>query len=200
MPAADLDPTDVRSDLWRFALVSLAFAAVGALAALDLAADLEEGTTTRHALIEGAIVLFAAGGIALGLRRVVALRRSEREARAEARELSARLADTRAEAERWRGEAQEHLSGLGRMIERQLVRWGLTQAEREVALLMLKGLSHKEIARLRAVSAATVRQQAAALYRKAGVEGRHDLSAFFLEDLLAPREGDAGKGGPGPGR
>jgi hypothetical protein len=40
---------------------------------------------------------------------------------------------------------------------------------------------------IRAVSEATARQQAAAVYRKAGVAGRHDLAAFFLEDLLAPR-------------
>jgi hypothetical protein len=29
-----------------------------------------------------------------------------------------------------------------------------------------------------------VREQARALYRKADLEGRHALSAFFLEDLL----------------
>ena len=39
----------------------------------------------------------------------------------------------------------------------------------------------------RSVGPATVRQQATAIYRKASVEGRHDLSAFFLEDLLTPR-------------
>jgi DNA-binding NarL/FixJ family response regulator len=56
-----------------------------------------------------------------------------------------------------------------------------------VALLLLKGLSHKEVAGLREVSETTVRQQARAIYRKAGLSGRHDLAAFFLEDLLGPR-------------
>ena len=59
----------------------------------------------------------------------------------------------------------------------------------EVALLLLKGLSHKEIAEVRGVAETTVRQQARALYKKAGLGGRNDLAAFFLEDLLGPQPG-----------
>lgn len=55
-----------------------------------------------------------------------------------------------------------------------------------MALLLLKGLSLKEIAAVRATSERTIRAQAAALYTKAGVTGRAALSAFFLEDLLSP--------------
>jgi DNA-binding NarL/FixJ family response regulator len=66
----------------------------------------------------------------------------------------------------------------------------LTEAEREVALLLLKGLSNKEIAAVRAASERTVsREQAQSIYSKAGLTGRATLSAFFLEDLLAPIEG-----------
>jgi len=32
----------------------------------------------------------------------------------------------------------------------------------------------------------TIRDQARAVYRKSGVAGRTELSAFFLEDLLLP--------------
>ncbi|MGH8595878.1 MAG: LuxR C-terminal-related transcriptional regulator, partial [Gammaproteobacteria bacterium] len=64
-----------------------------------------------------------------------------------------------------------------------------TEAEREVALLLLKGLSSKEIAAVRGVSERTVREQSRAIYSKAGLTGRAALSAFFLEDLLAPIEG-----------
>ena len=55
-----------------------------------------------------------------------------------------------------------------------------------MALLLLKGLSHREIAEARATAETTVRQQALALYRKSGLRGRSDLAAFFLEDLLLP--------------
>ena len=95
----------------------------------------------------------------------------------------------RAQGQRWRAEARTYLDGLGEAIETQFSRWNLTEAEREVALLLLKGLSHKEIATVRAVSERTVREQARALYAKSGLTGRAALSAFFLEDLLAPIEG-----------
>lgn len=95
----------------------------------------------------------------------------------------------RAQGQRWRTESRSLLNGLGQAIETQFSRWNLTEAEREVALLLIKGLSHKEIATVRAVSERTVREQARSIYSKAGLTGRTALSAFFLEDLLAPIEG-----------
>jgi DNA-binding CsgD family transcriptional regulator len=96
----------------------------------------------------------------------------------------------RVQGQRWRGEARALLSGLGDAIDAQFTRWGLTDAEREVALLLLKGLSLKEVAAIRATSERTIRAQAQALYGKAGVTGRAALSAFFLEDLLQPIAAD----------
>jgi len=57
-----------------------------------------------------------------------------------------------------------------------------------VTLLLLKGLSHKEVATARAVSERTVREQSRSIYNKSGLTGRAALSAFFLEDLFAPIE------------
>jgi DNA-binding CsgD family transcriptional regulator len=94
----------------------------------------------------------------------------------------------RLEGQRWRSEARTLLNGLGEAIDQQFSRWNLTEAEREVALLLLKGLSLKEAAQVRATSERTIRAQARSLYAKAGVSGRAALSAFFLEDLLAPIE------------
>ena len=71
-------------------------------------------------------------------------------------------------------------------IDSQFSQWNLTDAEREVALLLLKGLSLKEIAAIRATTERTIRAQARAVYSKAGLTGRAALSAFLLEDLLAP--------------
>ncbi len=95
----------------------------------------------------------------------------------------------RVQGQRWRTEARSLLDGLGAAIETQFSRWNLTDAEREVALLLLKGLTSKEIAQVRAVSERTVREQARSIYSKSGLTGRTALSAFFLEDLLAPIEG-----------
>ena len=89
-------------------------------------------------------------------------------------------------------EAREALDSLSRSIDHQFDRWELSPAEREVALLLLKGFSLKEIAALRATAERTARQQSLAVYRKADLAGRAELSAFFLEDLLAPHP-DAGR-------
>ncbi|WP_235185234.1 LuxR C-terminal-related transcriptional regulator [Cupriavidus sp. SK-3] len=64
--------------------------------------------------------------------------------------------------------------------------WKLTPAEKDVVLLLVKGLSLEEIAGLRESRAKTVRQHAANVYAKAQLEGRHQLAAYFLEDLMAP--------------
>lgn len=62
--------------------------------------------------------------------------------------------------------------------------WGLTPAERDVALFAIKGLSTPEIAALRQTSEGTVKAQTNAIYRKAGVSGRPQLLSLFIEDLL----------------
>lgn len=183
--------TDVGSEKRGVLIAVIVFVAVASLAAIDLFGDLREGTTPRHAVVEGLIVLACAVGAGILTRRLSSMRRREAEARTEVAELGQKLEHSRAEGERWRAEARDLLAGLGVLIDRQFGRWGLTGAERDVAILLLKGLSHKEVASVRSVSEVTVRQQAAAVYRKAGVSGRHDLAAFFLEDLLAPRtDGD----------
>jgi DNA-binding NarL/FixJ family response regulator len=93
----------------------------------------------------------------------------------------------RAQSAGWRLEMATQLRELGAAILRQFEDWGLTAAEQDVGLLLLKGFSHKEIARLRRTSEATIRQQATSLYQKAHLAGRAELSAYFLEDLLAPQ-------------
>jgi DNA-binding NarL/FixJ family response regulator len=72
------------------------------------------------------------------------------------------------------------------VIDREFTKWDLTEAERSVALMLLMGLSHREIATRRGTCEGTVRQQALAVYRKAGLSGRSSLSAFFLEELVLP--------------
>ncbi len=126
------------------------------------------------------IVLTAVGVVFLVLR----FRRQHEEQMSLIRDLDV----ARAEGAQWRADMRELLRGLGDAIDGQFVRWGLTPAEREVALLMLKGLAHKEIASVRESSERTVRQQARAIYGKANLSGRAALSAFFLEDLLLPAD------------
>jgi DNA-binding CsgD family transcriptional regulator len=73
---------------------------------------------------------------------------------------------------------------LAQVIAAQFAAWRLTPAERDVGLLALKGLDVAEIAGLRAAAQGTVRAQLTRIYAKAGVSGRAQFAAFFVEDLL----------------
>ncbi len=157
----------------------LLFAGIALLVGIDVAVDLAEGTSLEHVSVETSVLILAS----LGVVRVVS--RNARLTR-EARNLQLDLATAKQQADRWRNEASHLLAGLGAAVGRQFDRWALTAAESEVALLLLKGLSLKQIADVRGVSERTVREQARAVYRKADLTGRAELSAFFLEDLLLP--------------
>ncbi|WP_164660835.1 LuxR C-terminal-related transcriptional regulator [Tropicibacter sp. Alg240-R139] len=71
------------------------------------------------------------------------------------------------------------------LIQDQFEEWNLSKAEREVAMLALKGLSVADIAALRQTKDGTIKAQCAAVYRKAGVSGRMQLLSYFVEDLIA---------------
>jgi DNA-binding NarL/FixJ family response regulator len=70
------------------------------------------------------------------------------------------------------------------VIQWQFTEWKLSPSEQDVALLVLKGLSFKEIAALRETKEKTVRQQATSIYSKTGLNGRHEFAAWFFEDML----------------
>lgn len=95
------------------------------------------------------------------------------------------LARARRESSAWRAGSRELLRDLSSTIDRQFADWGLTEAEADIAALMLKGVSTRDIGHLRRTSAATIRQQAQGIYRKSGLRNRVELSAYFLEDLFS---------------
>lgn len=167
--------------------LALAFGTVALLAIVDLAGDLRSGTTLLHVVVEGTIAIVGLAGAGWAVKRFRELSLHAASLREQAHDLEQRLGASQADARRWREQAGDLIAGLSAAIDSQLESWQLSDAEQQVALLLLKGLSHKEIAAIRNVGEATVRQQAGSIYRKAGLEGRRDLAAFFLEDLLGPR-------------
>lgn len=197
-------PTDDRADRRTHVILGLLFGAMSILAAIDARLDVRDRLELPHILVEQTILVLGVVGVLVMWKRLTGSLRRERHLRdhadllserlveteqllrAEADDLAARLAQTEREAQRWKQEAGGLLAGLGVAIDAQFDRWEFSPAERDIGLLLLKGLSHKEIARIRRVSEATVRQQSQRLYRKAHVSSRNDLAAFFLEDLLLP--------------
>ncbi|MFM6928304.1 MAG: helix-turn-helix transcriptional regulator [Bdellovibrio sp.] len=88
------------------------------------------------------------------------------------------------ETKEWKERASQLSEGLTYSIDAQFDTWGLTETEKEIALLLVKGLATKEIASVRDCSERTVRQHAQAVYSKSKLAGRAELAAFFIEDLL----------------
>ncbi|MBO6854931.1 MAG: helix-turn-helix transcriptional regulator [Marivivens sp.] len=62
--------------------------------------------------------------------------------------------------------------------------WGLTGAEADVALLLLRGASTAEIAEYRKCSAGTVKVHSHNLFQKAGVASRVELMGVFLDEFI----------------
>lgn len=153
------------------------FVAIALLMAWDLGVDYAEGTGWAHQAVELTIMLIAVTGAAMIWRQLKVTQEW--------------LSVARAEAHQWRKENRELIQGLSSAIARQFTRWELTAAETEIGFMLLKGLSHKEIARLRDTSERTVREQSRAVYRKSGLQGRAALSAFFLEDIMLPDDSTA---------
>lgn len=147
---------------------------------VDLFNDSAEGVRWFHLLLEVIVALAAATGF------VVLMKDSFRKSRQliQSRE---EILERDREVERWRSESQKYIQGLSAAIDAQLARWALSPSEKEIALLLLKGLSLKEIAQLRNTAEKTVRSQSVAIYSKSGLAGRSELAAFFLEDLLVIR-------------
>jgi DNA-binding CsgD family transcriptional regulator len=184
------DPADEEGRRLRLTLIVI-LVAIAFGAGLDLVLDRPTTLWSFHVLVELGLHTFSLGAAAylwLGWRRTGhSLERTRRELAAHASERDA-----------WRARAEKLLRGLGEEIDRQLREWALTPAERETALLLLKGFGHRDIAELQGKSERTVRQHAIAVYRKSGLSGRAELSAFFLEDLLLPQQADTEP--PAPGR
>ncbi|MFW6078635.1 MAG: helix-turn-helix transcriptional regulator [Gemmatimonadota bacterium] len=180
------EPDDARTR----ALVTVVLLLVVIGGVVDLILDSPSRLLSAHVLLELALVL-----VSLGL--AVHLWREWRSAERSAVALREALTAKREERDAWRRSARVALRGLGEAIDAQFEAWGLTPTEREVALLLLKGHSHKRAARLTSRSERTVRQHAGTVYRKAGLSGRAELSAFFLEGLMLPDAGGADAEAPG---
>ena len=149
------------------------FGVIAALVVLDMAFNIVSGQTPGHLFVEAIKLVMSFLGLGFGAWRITHLSKALNEARQDAR--------------RWQEENRSLVQGLSAAISRQFQAWGLSDAEGEIGLLLLKGLSLQEVANLRKTSERTVREQARSVYRKSGLAGRNELAAYFLEDLLPPQ-------------
>ena len=161
------------------ALLAVALLSIIVGGTADLVMDDPASWFSFHVFFE---VLMIAGALVMATTLWLGWWRAERSAATLRRSLDQRGE----ERDAWRRNAEQALEGLGRALNDQFDAWELTPAEREVALLLLKGYSHKAVAKKTDRSPQTVRQHATVVYRKSGLAGRAQLSGFFLEDLMLP--------------
>ncbi|MCU7959538.1 MAG: LuxR C-terminal-related transcriptional regulator [gamma proteobacterium symbiont of Bathyaustriella thionipta] len=144
---------------------------------VDLFSDLSHGANNSHLIKEALVVLLA----------IISLLWIFRSMRRQTLKLSALKQELKNSknpphpAEEYVLSARQRLSEV---IARQFNDWKMTSSEKEIGMLLLKGLSLKEIAAIRNTLEKTVRQQASTIYRKANVSGRHAFAAWFIEDFL----------------
>jgi DNA-binding CsgD family transcriptional regulator len=143
----------------------------------DVTEDLQNGSSMAHVIKEIIIVC-------MGLLVLVTLWFKFFSSNKKNQRLIADIKILNSDLEKYKNETKALAQGLSLKIDAQLKSWGLTPAEQEVALLLLKGLSNAEIAQVRSSSESTVRGQVNALFKKSHMHGRSEFSAFFLEDIL----------------
>jgi len=162
----------------RNELYAIIFLIIIALTNLvDFVADFQEGSDLYHILLEAVIVILSMLGITWLIHEVVSRRRQMEQLKIKLEKSNQSLAASR-----------KHIKKLGqeylKVIQAQFSEWRLSPSEKEVAILLLKGLSFEEIASVRQTKEKTVRQQASSIYRKSGLSGRHEFAAWFFEDFL----------------
>jgi DNA-binding CsgD family transcriptional regulator len=170
-------------------LVPVVLLVVAIGGAVDLALDRPSRWVSLHVLVELTLMTLS---LAFSITLWRAWIRTTRQLHHTERTLAA----STAERDAWRKSAESALAGFSSAVERQFVRWNLTPAEREVALLLLKGYGHKQVAAKTGRSERTVRQHAVAVYEKSGLGGRAELAAFFLEGVMLPGEATSKTGTP----
>jgi DNA-binding CsgD family transcriptional regulator len=144
---------------------------------VDLLSDFSENADLSHVIKEAVIV-------AISLTAIAWLLLDMRRQAYEIKDLRNELSTIRKPGKTPTKEVLEAKKTLSHVISQQFDDWNLSNSEKEVGWLLLKGLSLREIAMLRNTLEKTVRQQASSLYKKAGINGRHTFSAWFIEDVL----------------
>lgn len=163
-------------------IIAIALTIIMILNFVDVITDIGLGVPTWHIVEESIIVLLS--GLGAGYLIYEIHKRSK--------QLS-HLAETLSESNRHLDNITEKMlrarKQYSEVIHQQFDDWKLTEGEQQVGMLLLKGLSFKEIAAVRATKEKTVRQQASSIYGKARLEGRHEFSGWFFEDFLIKKSG-----------
>lgn len=158
----------------------LAFVVIMSL--LDVYSDIHHGVVWSHILIEMTIVFCSL------LSAILLTYFFYKISDSTLNQAKFKLNEANDEIKFWHDENKRLVQGLAANINQQFNRWDLSKSEAEIGFFLIKGFSLKEISEFRSTSERTVREQAGNIYKKANLNNRNELTAFFLEDLLSPQE------------
>ena len=159
-------------------IIIATLAIIMALNFTDVLMDIKMGVPIWHIVVESLIVVVS--GVAVIYLSFEMLKRTK-----ELAALRTTLSTADQQLQNITHEMKSARRQYSETIHQQFDDWSLTESEQQVALLLLKGLSFKEIAAVRTTREKTVRQQASTIYSKSDVGGRHAFAAWFLEDFIA---------------
>lgn len=160
-------------------VIAVLLAIIMVLNFFDVITDVSLGVPTWHIIEESMIVLASAVGFVFLVIEISNRTKHINHLKGELDKSCIQLKNISEEMKIARAKYSE-------VIGEQFNLWGLTKSEQEVAMLLLKGLSFREISEVRDTKEKTVRQQASSIYVKADVDGRHEFAAWFLEDFMEP--------------
>ncbi len=155
----------------------IAFVLLCIFSVIDIVVDLREGVSVAHLVHEIGLMLLSFAGILFQLKVITTQNKKIKLYATEIQEMTK-------EREEFKNKLSQFSGQFMKLIDEQFSLWNLTPGEKDIGILLIKGLSMKEIADLRNSNESTVRQQASSIYRKSGISGRQELTAFFLDDLL----------------
>lgn len=90
----------------------------------------------------------------------------------------------RAEAEATKDTIQMLRGNFDEVLQNKFEDWGLTIAERDVTLLIIRGLSVAEIASARSTAQGTIKTQSTSIFRKIGVRSKTELMSVIIDEFL----------------
>lgn len=98
--------------------------------------------------------------------------------------LRAYLRLLQSEAERSRETIHMLRGNFDEVLRGKFEEWGLTTAERDVTLLIIRGLSVADIAAARNTAQGTIKAQSTSIFRKIGVGSKTELMSAIIDEFL----------------
>ncbi|MFT6070328.1 MAG: DNA-binding CsgD family transcriptional regulator [Bacteriovoracaceae bacterium] len=94
------------------------------------------------------------------------------------------LEETKKLALLWEEKSKHFIREFQAHVTTQFNAWNLSKSEKDISILILQGMSSKEISGVRFTSERTIRNQCRSIYEKSKLSGKSELSAFFLSELI----------------